>query len=273
MPELDCGYLRKMQIEAQAPARYHLRMDDRVVPLETLISRHLSLTFTGQIACIFCERQIKKTFNQGYCFPCLRRLARCDQCIVRPELCHFAEGTCREPEWATNHCLQPHVVYLSYASGIKVGITRATQVPTRWLDQGAVQALPLARVSTRRDSGLLEVACKAFVSDRTDWRRMLRHHSAEADLVACRDRLQEELRSKLDQLGLDGPVQFATDPPMAFSYPLGQVPHKLKAWDLLKNPHIEGELYGMKGQYMVFDSGVINIRKHAGFKVRLEAAD
>jgi hypothetical protein len=65
---------------------------------------------------------------------------------MKPETCHYHLGTCREPDWAQNHCFRPHIVYLANSSGVKVGITRKTQIPTRWLDQGASQALPIFEV-------------------------------------------------------------------------------------------------------------------------------
>src|SRR5690606_38712899 len=109
-------------------------------------------------------------------------------------------GTCREPLWAELNCHQPHVVYLANSSGLKVGITRGTQVPTRWVDQGAVQALPIIGVQTRLQSGLVETLLKQHVADRTNWRAMLKGGIAEIDLPAERDRLLTLCRDELQAL-------------------------------------------------------------------------
>ncbi len=183
------GKLRKMRVEESDPIQYTLPLGDESVAVNPLLGNTIVVQHTGDIHCVACGRKTAKSFNQGHCFPCFRRLASCDACIVRPERCHYHLGTCREPEWGQAHCLRPHVVYLANSSGVKVGITRATQVPTRWIDQGAAQALPIARVASRRLSGLMEVAFKEHVSDRTDWRRMLKGEPEAVNLKASRDAL------------------------------------------------------------------------------------
>lgn len=168
---LASGCLSKMAIEPGAggePARYALRAGDQRVGLNACLGRPVRLTWSGAIACTHCGRATRKSFAQGYCYPCFKKLAQCDTCIVKPETCHFFAGTCREPAWAERHCFQPHVVYLANSSGLKVGITRGTQVPTRWLDQGAIQALPILEVATRQQSGFVEMLFKEEVADRTN---------------------------------------------------------------------------------------------------------
>ncbi|NBP93900.1 MAG: DUF2797 domain-containing protein [Gammaproteobacteria bacterium] len=154
----------------------------------------------GTISCIACGRNTNKSFNQGHCYPCFKRLASCDQCILKPELCHFHEGTCREPEWGKAQCFGPHVVYLANSSGLKVGITRASQIPTRWIDQGASQALPIFEVADRRTAGLIEAQMRSFVSDRTDWRKMLKGAPPPLCLKTERNRLLDGVREFVDQL-------------------------------------------------------------------------
>ena len=130
------GRLRKMPAEAGNPVAYSIAVGDTRIPLNDLIGRPLRLDFDGVIRCIHCDRKTNKSFNQGFCYPCFRKLAACDSCIMSPEKCHYHLGTCREPEWGEAHCMVEHVVYLANSSGLKVGITRASQVPTRWIDQG-----------------------------------------------------------------------------------------------------------------------------------------
>ncbi|MGD8642084.1 MAG: DUF2797 domain-containing protein, partial [Gammaproteobacteria bacterium] len=194
------GNLRKMIVEHSDPVTYSLPVGDDVVALNEFMEKKIALHYTGTINCIACGRKTSKSFNQGYCFPCMRSLAECDSCIVKPELCHFDQGTCRDEEWARAHCMQDHFVYLANSSGIKVGITRHTQVPTRWIDQGATQALPMYKVASRRISGLLEVIIKNHVADKTDWRKMLKGSAEPADLEAKRDELVSVCESEINQL-------------------------------------------------------------------------
>ena len=144
------GNLRKMVTELNSEVQYHLPIGEHRVHLNPLVGKVLSLEFSGQINCIHCDRKTNKSFSQGFCYPCFRRLAACDSCIVSPEKCHFDAGTCREPDWAESNCFVDHIVYLANTSGVKVGITRHSQVPTRWMDQGATQAQPIARVQHRQ---------------------------------------------------------------------------------------------------------------------------
>lgn len=195
-------------------------------------------------------------------------------CIVKPETCHYDAGTCREPEWGEQHCMQAHYVYLANSSGIKVGITRGSQIPTRWIDQGAAQALPVFRVASRYQSGLLEVVIKQHVSDRTDWRKMLKGDADPVDLVTLRDELvdtcNQEIAALEKQFG-SGNIEFLPDEEVVeISYPVDQYPEKIKSLNLDKTPLIEAALLGIKGQYLIMDSGVINIRKYSGYKVDVD---
>lgn len=274
MSALRSGGLRKMQVKLDAGvASYSLPLGDATVPLADFLGRPLQLRWEGSIHCIHCGRHTKKSFNQGYCFPCFRRLARCDSCIVSPEKCHFHLGTCREPDWGETHCMIDHVVYLGNTSGLKVGITRGTQVPTRWIDQGATQALPAFRVASRLDSGLLEVIFAARVADKTAWQRMLKGPNDALDLHAERARLSEACAREIDQLrqtrGLDAITELVDEPVTEIDYPVLEYPTKVKSQTFDKVPEIGGRLMGIKGQYLMFDTGVINIRRHAGYDVTL----
>ena len=272
--KMTTGVIRKMVVEATEPVSYWLPMGEERLEVQSLLGSQISLEFTGQIYCIECGRKTTKSFNQGYCFPCLRSLAACDMCIVKPELCHYDQGTCREPAWGESHCMRPHVVYLANSSGLKVGITRASQVPTRWIDQGAVQALPLYEVDSRLQSGWLEVALKRYISDRTDWRAMLKGDPSQLDLLVERDRLLGEASVDLAQCQLkigSASMRLVEGAQEAhFKYPVLVYPEKIKAHNFDKKARVEGCLQGVKGQYMILDTGVLNIRKFAGYEVDLQ---
>lgn len=267
------GCLSKMAIEPGGEgegARYTLRVGDHRLDLNARLGQSLSLSWTGAIACTHCGRATRKSFAQGYCYPCFKSLAQCDTCIMKPELCHYHQGTCREPEWGERHCFQPHVVYLANSSGLKVGITRGTQVPTRWLDQGAVQALPILEVATRQQSGLVEVLFKDEVSDRTNWRVMLRGETDELDLVAERERLLARLADGLGQLRErfgEEAIRVIDEAPRRFDYPVLEYPTKVVSHNFDKQPDVSGILMGIKGQYLLLDTGVINLRKFTGYEV------
>lgn len=269
--ETVAGTLAKLRSDLQAPVQYRLPVGTTETGLNPLLGRHVSLTFAGAIYCVGCERKTSKSFNQGYCYPCFRKLAACDTCIMSPERCHYFEGTCREPEWGERNCMTGHVVYLANSTGLKVGITRAGQVPTRWIDQGAVQALPFARTTTRQQAGFVEAALRAHVTDRTAWQRLLKGAPEPEDLLAERSRLwklcADELAELQARFGLQA-IQPADDAECwQIEYPVLEYPAKVKSLALEKLGTVEGELLGIKGQYLILSSGVINIRKYTGHEV------
>ena len=275
MIELASGRLAKMLIEKTEPLSYHLNVGDEKIDMNTYIGKDIRIISNGEIRCSHCQRKTNKSFNQGYCFPCFKKLAQCDRCMMSPELCHFSQGTCREPEWAEQFCMQEHIVYLANSSGLKVGITRHSQVPTRWMDQGAIQALPIFSVSTRQLSGLVEVIMKEWVADKTNWRKMLKHDVAKIDLEQERDKLFElakeplaDLRSKYPDEQIN---QLESGEIWQFEYPSIQWPEKIKTFNLEKQSIVEGKLLAIKGQYLILDSGCFNVRKHTSFDVSLSA--
>jgi len=265
------GRLRKMPAEPANPVSYTIRVGDTRVPLNEMIGYPVQLDFDGVIRCINCDRKTNKSFSQGYCYPCFRKLAACDSCIMSPEKCHYHEGTCREPEWGETHCMIEHVVYLANSSGLKVGITRGSQVPTRWIEQGAVDAIPMVRVATRQLAGFVEVACKNHVADRTNWRAMLKGDVPELDLVEERRRMLGLIADDLIALRAtygENTIRAVEEGGLALSYPVQVWPRTIKTHNLDKLPTAEGVLQGIKGQYLILDTGVINIRKYTGYEVR-----
>jgi len=260
-----------MRVEHADTIRYQLPLDDQLLPLSDALGKTLRIQYRGEIHCQHCGRRSNKSFSQGYCYPCFTRLAQCDSCIVSPEKCHYHLGTCREPSWGESHCMVDHIVYLANSSGVKVGITRETQLPTRWIDQGATQALPVLRVATRHQSGLVEDALRQHVKDRTDWRAMLRGGAEAVDLAAVRDELLERCGQPLAELearfGLHAVQRLEAAEPITFNYPVITYPTKISAFNLDKAPLVEGTLMGIKGQYLIFDTGVINIRKYTSYHV------
>ncbi len=271
------GTLRKLKASAgnglDTPVQYQLVLGEQLQPLNELIGKRLTLTFSGNIFCINCGKKTKKSYSQGHCFVCMRKLASCDMCIMKPETCHYAEGTCREPEWGESHCMIPHYVYLANTSGLKVGITRHTQIPTRWIDQGATQALPIFRVQTRLQSGLVEVALAEFIADKTNWRNMLKGESESLDLKQAASELIPQIRGKLDELAeLFGATAIETldEEVVNLLYPVEHYPKKIASFNFDKDPVVSGVLEGIKGQYLIFDSGVINLRKFTAYEVSAE---
>lgn len=253
---------------------YFLPVGDDVLPLNALIGQPLSLTHTGNIACSNCGKTTKKSFSQGHCFPCMRKLASCDMCIMKPETCHHAEGTCREPQWGEDNCMIPHYVYLANTSGLKVGITRHTQVPTRWIDQGATQAVPLFKVQTRLQSGLVETALAEFIADKTNWRAMLKGENPEIDLKQKAQELVPQISARLDDIRLkfgDDAVELLDAELVNIEYPVTEYPTKIASHNFDKNPEVSGVLKGIKGQYLIFDTGVINIRKFTSYEVTVQS--
>ena len=267
------GNIRKMKVELASPVKYQLPIGDDLVSMNDLIGKKIQLEYGGEINCVSCGRKTNKSYAQGHCYPCFRDLAECDMCIMKPETCHYDAGTCREPEWGEQHCMQAHYVYLANSSGVKVGITRGTQIPTRWIDQGAGQALPIFKVQTRLQSGLLEVELKKHVSDRTDWRKMLKGSPDSTDLAEVRDRIVAESAAVIDELKQqygEGSIEFLPDAEQVeIQYPVENHPVKVKSFNFDKQETIEGVLQGIKGQYLILDTGVLNIRKFSGYNIAL----
>ena len=264
------GHLKKLKTVLNTTVDYYLLLGDEEILLNDLLSRWISINHTGIIHCIQCSRKINKSFQQGFCFPCLRRLQECNLCMIHPERCQVEKG-CPTDNWAHAHCHQSHVVYLANASGLKVGITRETQVPTRWIDQGALQAVPIFYTANRYQAGVIEVALKAFISDRVNWRRMLRNKIEEIDLITARDALLQEanhsLKTVIGQFKLEDIYPVQTSIVTRLNYPVLQYPEKVKVLSLDKTLLVNGCLLGIKGQYLILDSGVINIRKYGGYMV------
>ncbi|MHA6193839.1 DUF2797 domain-containing protein [Pseudomonas wadenswilerensis] len=272
MIEVGRGSIRKMTARLETPVvQYAFRLDEAEVPVNPMIGQTVRLEYLGAIHCSHCGKRTKTSFSQGYCYPCMTKLAQCDVCIMSPERCHYDAGTCREPSWGEQFCMTDHVVYLANSSGIKVGITRASQLPTRWLDQGASQALPILRVATRQQSGLVEDLLRSQVADRTNWRALLKGDAEPVDLVTVRDQLFDScgdgIRGLQERFGLQAIQPLTDGQPLEIRYPVEAYPTKIVSFNLDKNPVAEGTLLGIKGQYLIFDTGVINIRKYTAYQL------
>ncbi len=271
------GALRKMRTQADEKNHVHytLPIGDDTVEMNALIGKEISLTYEGEISCVHCDRKTNKSFNQGYCYPCLISLAQCDSCIIKPEKCHYHEGTCREPEWGEAHCFNEHFVYIANTGTVKVGITRQVTegVSTRWMDQGATQATIMLRVPDRLTSGLVETLCKDHIADKTNWRTMLKGEPEQIDLEQVKAQLMEKISAELDTLKQEKGLQAVSEVNATthdIHYPVTAYPSKIKSINLDKTPSFRGVLKGIKGQYLMLDEDrVINIRKYAGYRVSL----
>ena len=272
------GNIKKMQTtlgdaKKKQAVQYHLPIGDELIAMNEHIGETIKLSYQSEINCVACGRKTSKSFAQGHCYPCFRSLASCDMCIMKPETCHFAAGTCRQPEWGEANCFIPHYVYLANSSGIKVGITRGTQIPTRWMDQGAGQALPVFKVATRLQSGLLEMVLKQHVSDRTDWRKMLKSDAEPLDLKAIRDDLFKQCSADIATIKTEqgeAAITELDESVVDIYYPVSEYPEKIKSLNFDKQAEIEGAFMGVKGQYLIFDTGVLNIRKFSGYNIAVD---
>lgn len=269
------GSIRKMitSVNEGNVAQYNLPIGDGLIKLNDYIGEEINFSYTGNIRCIHCARKTKKSFNQGYCYPCLVKLAQCDMCIMKPELCHYHAGTCREPVWGETNCLNDHYVYLANTGKVKVGITRhiSSEVSSRWIDQGADQALPIFRVSQRLISGLVEKEVSKHIGDKTNWRLMLKGIATKIDLLKVRNNIKEITSPFVDELinqyGIQSISNIVADP-VEIKYPVIQYPSKIKSINLDKTSDVSGKLLGIKAQYLILDEDrVINMRKYAGYEI------
>ena len=262
------GNIRKMRVEYNATIQYSVALSGQFEPLNDHIGSNISLQWNGIINCVQCGNQTKKSFFQGFCYPCFIQAPESSECILKPELCQAHEGISRDMEWSKVHCLTDHFVYLSLTSGIKVGVTRYTQIPTRWIDQGAIKALKLAKTPNRYLAGAIEVKLKEFVSDRTSWQKMLKNDVDQSiRLIDYKIKLKQNLGDELSQYVLDEEIE------TLLNYPINQYPEKIKSINFDKVNEYEGKLTGIKGQYLYLDNQyVVNMRKYSGyyFKINIE---
>ena len=263
------GNIRKMEAFHEKVIKYFLPVGTERVHMNELLGSPVSMEYQGHINCIKCGRETRKSFAQGYCYPCFTTAPETEECVLKPELCRAHEGLARDMEYAEKNCLTEQVVYLSLTSGIKVGVTRSHQVPTRWIDQGAIRALEFARTPNRYSAGLMEVALKDHLADKTHWRKMLSGADPGSfDLLLEKQRLAPLLTGDMASYITDSAEEVTMD------YPVLRYPEKIKSLNFDKDPLVSGVLTGIKGQYLMLDQDrVINIRKFGGYQVRFRAGD
>ena len=265
------GNVRKMasRVDSKGHVTYFFHGADVLEPMEEwsvndVVGQRVAIRFVGDIHCVATGKKIKKTYGEGLSYDAFLKSPLACPSIIRPELSRIHEGIAlRDEAWERANHLQPHVVYISQTSHLKVGVTRATNVPSRWVDQGACGAIVVANVPYRQLAGELEVALKETFSDRTHWRNMLT--SATLDEEA----LVEAKEEALDALGIPYEAFFEdSDAVTRLHYPAHAYPSKVTSVRLDKHPDVEGTLVGIKGQYWLFEDGrVWNVRSHTGYRI------
>jgi len=257
--------LQKMVSKLEPTIQYSLRTSELPIVMNDLIGKEISLSWNGVIICCKCSKQTKKSFGEGFCFTCFSSAAEASPCILHPELCEAHLGKGRDLEFEQSNHNQPHFVYLAATDKVKVGVTRATQIPTRWIDQGANSTILVAETPNRYLAGCIEVAMKEFFTDKTNWQNMLRNFQDESiDLEEEKWRIQEELPSDLTQYWIEN------DEITTLNYPVLNYPEKVSSMNFDKMPFIRGKLIGIRGQYLMFDNeNVINIRRHTGYEIEI----
>lgn len=265
--------LEKMKVQLSDPVTYQIQGLNNIT-LNECIGKTVTLKHTGDYHCIQCNRSVKKLFQQGYCYPCFRELQSCNLCIIHPERCLVMEGKCSHDHWAHKHCHANHIIYLSFTSNIKVGITQEKNVPSRWIDQGAVAAIPILKTSNRYLSGIVEVSLKQYFKDKTNWRTMLKESPDAPDLWAAWQDALIQAKPNIDKLidtyGKDHIEYLRKSEQTVIHYPITDFPTKITSLSLEKTPIVSDRLIGIKGQYLYFSSGVMNIRKFSGFEIEFE---
>jgi hypothetical protein len=258
------GQLYKMKSTHNEIVEYQLELNE-IIDMNQLVGKSVSIKWSGKINCVSCSKSISKTFGQGFCYPCFLNAPEASECIIRPELCRAHLGQGRNVDWEEKNHNQPHIVYLAATNTVKVGITRSSNVFTRWVDQGASSSIILAETPNRYTAGLLEVALKDFFTDKTNWQRMLKNEIDNTiDLTEEKWKLENVLPSDLFQ-------HFTEDDTIYnFNYPVNCFPSKIKSLTFDKEREVSGILNGIKGQYLLFDNDrVINLRKHTGYWIEI----
>ncbi|WP_374551010.1 DUF2797 domain-containing protein [Flavobacterium sp.] len=258
------GVLTKMQTEFSTPIQYYLVFENSFLNLNQLLEKSLEINFVGY-QCLNCGKK-KKIFRQGFCYDCFMSSAAAGDWIMKPELstAHL-DIEDRDLEYEKKVQLQPHIVYLALSSEVKVGVTRKTQVPTRWIDQGAVQALPIVEVPNRYLAGITELALKEHYADKTNWQKMLKNEIPSVDLIAEKASLKDFIPAEVQEF-----YDQSKDELYQLHYPVLEYPSKVNSLNLDKTPNFSGKLKGIKGQYLIFEDGtVFNIRTFEGYVVKI----
>ena len=259
------GVLTKMQTEFGTPIQYYLVFENSFLNVNQLLNKNLEINFEGY-QCLNCGKK-KKIFRQGFCYDCFYSSPAVGDWIMKPELSKAHLGIQdRDLVYEEKVQLQPHIVYLALSSEVKVGVTRKTQMPTRWIDQGASQAISIVEVPNRYLAGITEVALKNHYADKTNWRKMLTNAIIDVDLVAERSKAAQFLPEEVL------PFFYAEQNDLyEMNYPVLEYPNKINSLSLDKTPNFKGKLTGIKGQYLIFEDGtVFNVRSSEGYVVRIE---
>ena len=262
------GNISKMLTKYENTVQYFLHLGENKLLMNSFIGKHVSISFKNRINCISCSAETKKSFHQGYCYSCFISVPQCDPGVLRPEQDMAHKGIARDLEYAKKYSLADHVVYLSITGGVKVGVTRLQQIPYRWIDQGAIKAIKLAKTPYRNLAGQIEVFLKDFISDKTHWSKMLNAKTADINLIDIKQELSSKLPDELKQyVSFDNTIT-------TINYPYNYSIDKFTTTSLDKTDIIEGKLIGIKGQYLIFENGkVMNVRKHNGYFVEIEIVE
>ena len=258
------GVLTKMQTEFANPIQYYLVFENSFLSLNQLLGKSMEINFVGY-QCLNCGKK-KKIFRQGFCYDCFMSSASAGDWIMKPELstAHL-DIEDRDLEYEKRVQLQPHIVYLALSSEVKVGVTRETQVPTRWIDQGAIQAIPIVEVPNRYLAGITEVALKNHYADKTNWQKMLKNDVPIVDLLKEEASLKDLIPKEVQDFYYPEKVNL-----YELHYPVLQFPTKVNSLNLDKSPNFSGILTGIKGQYLMFEDGtVFNVRTFEGYVVKI----
>ena len=258
------GVLRKMETELADPIQYYLIFEGDFLNLNQVLNKEIKITFIKH-QCLNCGED-RPIFRQGFCRTCFYETPTAGDWIMRPELstAHLDKED-RDLEYEKKVQLQPHIVYLANSSNIKVGVTRKSQVPTRWIDQGAHEAIEIVEVPNRYLAGVTEVALKEHIGDKTNWRKMLTNEVDDEDLVEYRNKLKKYIPEEAAHYYIESNTETHLE------FPVLQYPKKVKSLNLDKTPIYSGVLKGIKGQYLIFgDNTVFNVRGSEGYVVGLE---
>ena len=258
------GVLTKMQTEFANPIQYYLVFDDGFLHMNQLLGKDIEFVKTGT-QCLCCGQR-KNIFAQGFCYQCFSQSAQAGAWIMRPELSQAHLGIAdRDLDYETRVQLQPHVVYLASSSDIKVGVTRSTQMPTRWIDQGASFALPILEVPNRYLAGITEVALKTRFTDKINWKKMITNNVSHHDLRKARLDVRDVLPGEVSGFFIPEKEDL-----LEFNYPVLEYPKIITTLDFKKASAYTGKLIGIKGQYLIFQDGtVLNVRSAEGNVVRV----
>jgi hypothetical protein len=259
------GYIKNIHYINTNPIKYYLELNNNFLFLNTLMNKKIFIYYIHN-RCIKCKKK-NSIYKNGYCYTCFLNHPKNYIGIIKPERCTSHLNIENKNIFFEKQIeLQNHIVYLSITSQIKIGVTREKTFYHRMIEQGASKAIQIAKTPNRYYAGSIEVHMKKYIPDKTNYKIMLTKNNEEIyDLINYKFYLKNKFSKKLINFFLEHKNNI-----YHFFYPIIKYPITIKNINLYNENLLNKRLIGLKGNYLIFDNGVVlNIKNHIGYYVNI----